>query len=231
MTQNRSTAVMQRCADRADVLNYFPTPPWATRALCEWLDVVTERPLHLLTVCEPACGEGHMARPLGEYFGAVHASDVADYGTPAQDAVCDFLLDWGGDHGPDWVITNPPFRAAEAFIRRGRQVAQRGVAMLVRSAFLEGQDRFASLFSVTPPTDILQFSERVPMVKGRLDRQASTATAYVWLVWRTGAFGEALGGAFGAGVGTQFHWIAPCRARLDRDSDWPVGLAAEGGLV
>lgn len=37
--QNRSTAVMQQRLrdDVPDPLDYFPTPPWATRALCEWL--------------------------------------------------------------------------------------------------------------------------------------------------------------------------------------------------
>src|ERR1035437_9097487 len=34
-----------------------------------------------------------------------------------------------------------------------------------------------------PPTKFAQFIERVPMVKGRLDKKASTATAYAWFVW------------------------------------------------
>lgn len=38
MTANRSTAVMQRRVEPLDSLDDFPTPPWATRALCEWLE-------------------------------------------------------------------------------------------------------------------------------------------------------------------------------------------------
>ena len=57
----------------------FPTPPWATRALAEH---VLDKPHALLqkSCLEPACGAGHMARPLAEYFGTVHASDAYDYG-------------------------------------------------------------------------------------------------------------------------------------------------------
>lgn len=38
MSQNTSTAVMQRRVEAHDSLDDFPTPPWATRALCEWLE-------------------------------------------------------------------------------------------------------------------------------------------------------------------------------------------------
>jgi len=34
------------------------------------------------------------------------------------------------------------------------------------------------------PAMIAQFVERVPMVKGRWDPNASTATSYAWFVWR-----------------------------------------------
>ena len=33
MAQNTSTAVMARRAEAPDSLDFFPTPPWATRAL------------------------------------------------------------------------------------------------------------------------------------------------------------------------------------------------------
>lgn len=214
MGQNTSSAVMQQCRDRDDVLNYFPTPPWATRALCEVLPGGVSR--HLQRVWEPACGEGHMAMPLGESFGEVIATDIHDYsGTfAAQAGVADFLFDpllfrqFGP--APDWVITNPPFRLAEQFIRQGLQVCTMGCAFFVRSAFLEGVGRYQSLFSDHPPGWIYQFSERVPLRKGRLDRGLSTATSYCWLVFPKSRPSR-----------TEFHWFAPCRARLERSADCP----------
>ncbi len=105
MSQNRSAAVMQQRHEALDSLDDFPTPPWATRALCEQL-VARGHPLHLQHVWEPACNRMHMVRPLGEYFDRVHATDVHDYGDPRQDGVIDFLIDWGADAPDvDWVIT------------------------------------------------------------------------------------------------------------------------------
>jgi hypothetical protein len=37
VSQNRSSAVMQQRSEPHDSLDDFPTPPWATRALCEFL--------------------------------------------------------------------------------------------------------------------------------------------------------------------------------------------------
>jgi hypothetical protein len=48
--------------------------------------------------------------------------------------------------------------------------------MLTRTVFIESVGRYDRLFSVNQPSHFAQFTERVPMVKGRLDRRASTAT-------------------------------------------------------
>jgi len=205
MAQNTSTAVMQRRAEPHDSLDFFPTPPWATRALCEHVlpGVWYSRQM---MAWDPACGEGHMARPLAEYFAEVLASDVHPYGFGA---VQDFLFPHD-DRCADWIITNPPFRLAQQFIAQGLAEARGGVAVLVRVAFLEGIERFEKLFSVRPPAVVAQFVERVPMVKGRCDRSASTATAYAWIVWRCNSDPRE----------TRFTWIPPCRKRLERDTDY-----------
>ena len=206
MTQNRSTAVMQRRVEAHDSLDDFPTPPWATRALCRWLDDLSRPPLSLMTCREPAANRGHMVAPLREFFSSVEASDAHDYSVGFP--VADFLFP-----GPlaevDWTITNPPFRLAEQFIARALATSRIGVAMIVRAAFLEGQGRFERLFDVTPPSDVLQFTERVVMHKGRLAPEGSTATAYAWLVWIKGCEDT-----------TRLRWIAPCRKRLERASDY-----------
>lgn len=65
------------------------------------------------------------------------------------------------------------------------------------------------LFSKRPPALIAQFAERVPMVKGRWDPNASSATAYAWFVWRAPASSE-----------TRFLWIPPGqRAGLTKPTD------------
>ena len=203
MMQNTSHAVMAQRIEPHDSLDFFPTPPWATRALCEELG--GGEILRGYTAWEPACGQGDMARPMAEYFRDVYASDVHPYGFGAT---ADFLL--CGPHEVDWVITNPPFKLAQEFIAEGLKRARRGVAVLVRTAFLESVGRYNELFRETAPTYVMQFTERVPMHKGKLTATGSTATAYCWLVWDKRRPRE----------GTYFKWIAPCRKRLERPEDY-----------
>ncbi len=212
MSQNRSSAVMQQRSEPHDSLDDFPTPPWATRALCEFLQNGRPcMPLDLYSCREPAANRGHMVQPLREYFEKVEASDVHDYGVGFP--VVDYLFP---NDLPlvDWTITNPPFRLAEQFIERAAATSRHGFAMIVRAAFLEGQGRFERLFSKNPPSFVLQFTERVVMHKGRLAPEGSTATAYAWLIWIDGV------------PGTRLRWIAPCRKRLERPGDYPT--PAEG---
>jgi len=188
-------------------LDDFPTPPWATRALLE----------HVLpdvrhgSVLEPACGRGYMAKPLSEYFSRVVASDVFDYGFGE---VRDFL-DKAEFPEVDWVITNPPFKLAEEFIQKGLDLAQTGVAVFVRTVFLESIGRYQRLFRDQPCDIFAQFAERVPLVKGRVDPSASTATGYCWLVWYKKSRGVPM-----------INWIPPCRKTLERPNDYELTRAA-----
>lgn len=211
MSQNTSHAVMTQRAEPSDSLDFFPTPPWATRALVEILRA-EDPSLEHRSCWEPAAGAGDMVRPLKETFRDVYATDVHQWG--GADVVDDFLLP-GWAEMPDWIITNPPFLLAERFIETSLRRAKRGVAMLVRTSFLESVGRYQRLFNVTPPHVVAQFVERVPMFKGRLDPTGSTATAYCWLIWWIGATRGA----------PRFRWIAPCRKRLERAGDYDGGAA------
>jgi len=219
MSQNKSSAVMQQDNEPHDSLGDFPTPPWATRALCEWI-AACGYDLPSMSCREPAANRGHMVKPLDEYFGEVWASDIHDYG--AGFAVQDYLFGADPVGVVGWTITNPPFRLAQQFITQARNTSRHGVAMIVRTAFLEGGERYRELFKDAAPTSILQFSERVVMHKGKLSAKGSTATAYCWLVWRkndrTGA--------------TAFNWIPPgTRKRLERASDYEGPHDPNGGAI
>ena len=201
--QNTSHAVMaQRKPGTEEALDDFPTPPWATRALAEY--VIAPQGICL----EPACGRGHMSAALAEYFDDVISSDIFDYGFGK---VADFLKSTYETDSFDWVITNPPFILAEQFIVRSMKIARRGVAMLTRTVFIESEGRYERLFKDNPPSRLAQFVERVPMLEGRLDRQATTATAYAWLVWQKDRLGSC-----------ELVWIPPCRKKLERDEDYEV---------
>jgi hypothetical protein len=152
-----------------------------------------------------------MSRPLNEYFKYVMESDVHDYGLGN---VVDFLDIRADQVLPcDWVITNPPFNKADQFIKQADRIAKDGYAMLVRTSFLEGVKRYNQLFLFNPPDVVAQFSERVPMGRGRIDPKMSTATAYCWLVW----YKESDKILFKP---TSLQWIPPCRKTLERPGDY-----------
>ena len=204
-----------------DGIEDFPTHPWATRAFIEHILIPRHNVVQAQTVWEPAANRGYMVRPLQEYFEQVIASDVADYGVGFP--VIDFLngpkpSDFGME--VDWIITNPPFNKALEFVKRAMEpgMASRGVAVFVRSSWVEGITRYNELFKDNPPAYIAQYCERVPIVRGRIDEKAATAMPYCWFVWDHHVdFGDPV-----------LQWIPPCRDEMKREGDYAeIGVSAD----
>ena len=57
------------------------------------------------------------------------------------------------------------------------------------------------------------------MVKGRLDKDASTATSYCWLLWEKFLFDEEDEDNVPI---PWFAWIPPCRKELEKDGDYLI---------
>lgn len=208
-------------------LDYFPTPPWATRAGCLFLDNEMGERVHEQTVWEPCCGEGFMSRPLAERFGKCIASDVHRYDD--SHILYDFTLGDDPSFGEvDWCYFNPPFNAAADFVRLGLKRSRRGVVAFVRSSFTEGEERLREIFAPMPPAYVVTYTERVVLLRDRLiqanrldpfavnkdgelePKRASSATSYALIVWRHGD------------TDTRHRWIPPSRQFLERDGDYPA---------
>jgi Protein of unknown function (DUF3102) len=197
-------------------LDYAPTGPWITRALIEKAlpqirDV--DFALREQKAWEPACGEGHIAEVLGEYFAAVHASDIHDYG---YGQIADFLTppvidEFGFPVASviDWIITNPPFEEkALAFALRALEFANVGVALFLQTRYVEGVGRYEQLFRDRPPTLLAFFVERAPCHMGRWEPDGDTRTSYMWAIWVKDRTPQAP------------FWIPPgCREALTRPDD------------
>jgi hypothetical protein len=174
---------MAQRSEPSDSLDFFPTPPWATRA---FIAHVSYPVLGVRTddiVSEPACGQGHMAEPLREAYPLTIASDVFPYG---YGEVWDYLAAGPNLGAADWTFTNPPFNAAVEFARVALALARRGCGLLVRTQWLHTIERY-ELFREFPPFVIAYYVERVPMHRGRWDPDGSTATDYCWVCWKHGA--------------------------------------------
>lgn len=127
--------------DRDEVC-FFPSWPWTGRAGGELIRRIDPE---ARSCWEPACGIGSLAHGLGDYFERTEQSDKFAYG---GHAIHDFLGEAPPPFGPvDWIVTNPPFGGMEArFVERALGLAGRGVAMLLRLAFLETVGREGLLY-------------------------------------------------------------------------------------
>lgn len=176
---------MKRFAD-LNGPDFFPTPSWATHALID-----NERLSGDTWEC--ACGDGSMSKVLLEGSDRVISSDLYDrgYGEPSHD----FLTT---QRTATNIVTNPPYNAAEGFVRVGLQQAQKKFALLLRLAFLEGKNRQQTIFTEAPPSRVWVFSERITFYPSGAERKGSGTTAYAWFVWDKDASSQ-----------TELKWFKP----------------------
>jgi len=157
---------------------WFRTQPWATQALLE-------REAFPAMIWECACGDGIMARPLLDAGYEVIATDLRQRGYGVGGV--DFLATSRLPSGCDSIITNPPYGAgrATAFAQHALALGARKVALLLRTSFLEGDQRERLLFAVQPPCRVWQFAGRVTMWRGDdlAPRDTGGATPFAWFVW------------------------------------------------
>ena len=233
MRASGHSAVMSQRVDPLDGLDDFPTQPWGARALEAHVLPAMGLSLSGRRVWEPAAGRGIMAAVFREARAEVITSDVHRYRDGAPLDLCGSFVGEGCDiahvRDVDIIATNPPFSLALEFVLRGLAEARVAVAMLCRSNWAEGVERYERLFKPHPPAMIAQFVERLPMTagatyqgeggirfqahRGGYDPEASTATSYSWFVSRAGARGD---NGFGD---TRTIWIPPCRKQLERPDD------------
>lgn len=176
---------LKRFAD-LDGPDFFPTPSWATHALLDNESFKGD-------VWECACGDGSMSRVLETANKRVRSSDLFDRGYGEHSI--DFLE---ARKPVDNVVTNPPYNAAEGFVRVGTQIARKKFALLLRLAFLEGANRANTIFATTPPSRVWVFSERITFYPAGAVQKGTGTTAYAWFVWDKEA-----------GAGTELRWLKP----------------------
>lgn len=187
MTYNLNGAfkpTIKRFAD-LDGPDFFPTPTWATYALIDNEAFKGE-------IWESACGNGAMSEVLAKTDQPVFSTDLYDRGY--GDSGVDFLEPVKRAQN---IVTNPPYNAAEGFVRSGLRSAEHKFALLLRLAFLEGSGRQRTIFSDSPPSRVWVFSERITFYPDGAEVKGSGTTAYAWFVWDKDA------------SGTELKWFKP----------------------
>jgi hypothetical protein len=157
--------------------DFYPTPPEATEALL--------RVEHFNgTIWEPACGDGAICKVLESHGHKVVATDLIDRGW--GDAPHDFLT---SNLTANNIITNPPFKLAEAFLRHALNQSTGKVALLCKLQWLEGGKR-KSMFEQSPLARVHVFSKRLTMTRGGEAMANGGMIAFAWYVFEHGYQGD-----------------------------------------
>jgi len=165
--------------------DYYATEPKAAELL---LAKETFSP----KIWECACGAGHLSRVFKEAGYKVRSTDLMDrgFGKPGIDFLNSNISHWDGD-----IITNPPYKFAQAFVEKALQIIPDGrkVAMFLKTLFLEGQGRY-ELFTSQPPIRIYVSSARLQCAKNaefeKMQQSGGSAISYAWFVWQKGFDGD-----------------------------------------
>jgi hypothetical protein len=134
-------------------------------------------------VWEPACGRGAIVGLLRAGGHTVIATDLNSWGCPASESRRDFLFEERAPEGCECIITNPPYKLAQEFVLKARELAPK-VVMLLRLAFLESERR-RNILESGDLARVYVFRNRLPMMHrfSWTGPRASSATAYAWFVW------------------------------------------------
>jgi hypothetical protein len=196
----------QRHTAYEDHLDDFPTPPWATRAFFQYVyneDHMDTR----FKFLDPAAGRGHMVNAVRELGHPCKGSDIKDYGMGFN--VLDYTDKSVKYPEYDVLITNPPYKLALPFVKRGLREANIGVAILARTLWAEGGARYRDLFQKTPPSIIAIFSGRMPAQHGSLRRKGANMS-HAWFWWDRPYW-----------TPTRFVWIPPeAQKELEKEGDY-----------
>ena len=110
----------------------------------------------------------------------------------------DFLRDRENKEFNCDIVTNPPYKYAEMFVRQSLKLVKEGryVCMFLKLTFAESQSR-KKLFDEFPPIRIWVSSSRINCPKNAdFSDKTSSAVCYSWYVWQKGYYGP-----------TEFKWF------------------------
>lgn len=191
-------------------LDYYATPT------AEVINILEEIEPNFMnkSILEPCIGGGHMANGIEEYIyklGYIEkvqliGTDIRNrgYENDIWELYCGPEYDFFSDDYPfddiDWIVMNPPYSVIEPFTIRALEIAKKGVIMLARLQFLEGEGRFDNILQYNPPTDVYVYVDRIQCWKDGLKPEGSSAQAYAWFVWDREKNNEYL-------VEPRIHWI------------------------
>lgn len=166
--------------------DFYATQPKA-------IELLLEKEIFNRNIWECANGKGHLSDVLIDKGYNVLKSDIVNRNEDKETKIIDFLKLTERPMNDSFdIITNPPYRIALDFCKKGLELLQDGekMAMFLKIQFLESQERY-KFFKENPPKKIYVASKRLICAKdGDFDKYKSSAVCYAWFVWEKGFKGK-----------------------------------------
>ena len=190
-----------------DALDYYSTPTEEVENILNTIKL----PLDNMTVLEPCCGGGHMVEGIQNY-GKSNSLNINIIATDVQKRSENLSFKTGHEYdflkkeypyseNIDYIIMNPPFATIEPFTIKALEIAEKGVLLLGRLQFLEGEKRFNKIFKDYPPTDVYVYVDRIACFKnGDIKQKMASAQAYAWFYFNIQEMEK-------NNYETKIHWI------------------------
>lgn len=160
------------------------------------------------TVLDPACGLGRIVHSAAVAGFRAGGSDIAPRWREQPHLgiyrVADFIDGvWPTEKNsriwaePDAIVSNPPFKHAEAFARLALQRARKVVALLLPTTWRHGDERSRWL-ETTPLAEVLDLCPRPSMPPGPVilagEKPGGGTKDFSFFIWRIGHQGRHSGG-------------------------------------
>ena len=159
------------------------------------------------TILDPACGMGRIVDAAARAGYQAAGSDIVprwrEHGRLGVYLVADFLhCSWSEITRPNWkrpdaIVSNPPFKHAEAFVRLALNRARYTVAMILPTTWRCGDERSRWL-ETTPLAEVLDITPRPSMPPGPVilagEKPGGGTKDFSVFIWRKGHEGRHVGG-------------------------------------
>ncbi len=191
-----------------EALDYYATPPAEVTNILETIGFDFSDS----TILEPCAGGGHIIKGIMNYLKEMncYSSSIIFSDIKHRDGIWneigiwdasmpeyDFLSDDYPYNKADYIIMNPPYATIEPFVIRALEIAQKGVLLLGRIQFLEGQSRYNNILKDNPPTDVYVYVDRIKCGKNGDFANTEAIQCYAWFYWDK----------LNMDKGTHLHWI------------------------
>lgn len=198
-----------------DALDYYSTPTEEVENILNTMKL----PLNNMNILEPCCGGGHMVEGIQNY-GKSNFLNINIIATDVQKRSenlsfktgleYDFLKEeYPYSENIDYIIMNPPYATIEPFTIKALEIAEKGVLLLGRLQFLEGEKRFNKIFKDYPPNEVYIYVDRIACYKnGDVNKKMASAQAYAWFYFDIEALSKGI-------KDTKVYWLR----RTDKKKD------------